>query len=189
MPRVTSAGAISLDEFVATVLSIGGPLDEHKMTRLLSEARIHDADLARYVSCGAGENYQRILIHRTPEIEILALTWAKGSGTPIHDHAGQRCWMVAHSGLFVVEDYRQVAGTRMPGHAVVEKLRTTSNIAVGMPDFRYDSERDIHRVSVAPECESAVSLHVYARPYTSCLIFDETTRTASKMRVDTFSPF
>ena len=185
-----SAGVISLDEFVATILGFAGDgFAPEPITRLLTEARVRDADLTRYTALRPEREYNRVLIHRTPEIEILALTWAKGGATPIHDHAGQRCWMVAHSGLFVVEDYRQVAGTRAPGYAVVERTATTPNVAVGMPDFRSDRERDIHRVSLAPECERAVSLHVYAKPYTSCLIFDEASREASEMRVDSFSPF
>lgn len=186
---MTSA-TISLDEFVASVLGMAtGDFETEPMMRLLTEARVKEADLARYVSADPGPEYRRMLIHRTPEIEILALTWSKGSATPIHDHAGQRCWMVAHSGVFVVDDYRQVAGTRAPGHAVVERIATIPNVSVGMPDFRYESDRDIHRVSLAPDCESAISLHIYARPYASCLVFNEETRRASEMRVDSYAPF
>ncbi len=184
------AGAVSIDEFVAAVL--GFAADDfaiEPMTQLLTQARLRDSEMARYVHEDANGEYARVLIHRTPDVEILALTWPKGSATPIHDHAGQRCWMVAHSGLFVIDDFRQVAGRRAPGHAVVERTKTTQNVAVGMPDFRYESDRDIHRVSVAPQCERAVSLQIYARPYNSCLIFDEGSRTAREMRVDTLSPF
>ncbi len=181
---------ISLSEFVASVIRLGGGgFETEPMMRLLSEARVFDRDVTPYVREDPEGGYTRTLIHRTPEFEILALTWPKGSTTPIHDHAGQRCWMVAHSGVFVVEDYRQIAGTREPGYAVVEKIATLPNITVGMPDFRYESDRDIHKVSVAPGCEGAVSLHVYAKPYTSCLIFDDAARTARSMRSDTYSPF
>jgi cysteine dioxygenase len=187
---VTSTGLISLDEFVAAVLGYSeGDFPIEPMTRLLTQARVRDTDVARYAQREDGATYSRVLIHRTPEIEILALVWSANGATPIHDHAGQRCWMVAHSGVFVIEDYRQVAGSRAPGHAVVEHVRTTENVSVGMPDVRYDSDRDIHRVSVAPGSDGAVSLHVYAKPYTSCLIFDEAGRSAREMRVDTFSPF
>lgn len=185
-----NSALISLDEFVAAVLGLAtGGFETEPMMRLLTDARVREADLAHYSSNDPGPDYKRILIHRTPEVEILALTWAKRSATPIHDHAGQRCWMVAQSGVFVVDDYRQVAGTRAPGRAVVERVATIPGVTIGMPDFRYESDRDIHRVSLAPHCERAISLHVYAKPYTSCLIFDEERGEASEMRVDSYAPF
>lgn len=187
---VTSTSPIAMDQFVAAVLGYaGGGFPVGPMMRLLTEARVRDADVERYVRDTGDGEYARVLIHRTPEVEILALTWPKGSATPIHDHAGQKCWMVAHSGLFVVDDYRQIAGVRAPGHAVVEKTKTTDGVTVGMPDFRYESDRDIHRVTVAPGCERAVSLQIYAKPYASCLIFDESAAEARELRVDTFAPF
>ncbi len=157
--------------------------------RLLQEARLADADLQPYVNGTGSQAYQRVLIHRTPEVEILALTWNRNGATPIHDHAGQRCWMVAHSGVFIVDDYRQIAGERAPGHAVVERIGTTPNVTVGMPDFRYERGRDIHRVRLDESCRHAVSIHVYARPYTSCLVFDEAERRARELPLVAFSPF
>ncbi|MHB8432450.1 MAG: cysteine dioxygenase [Candidatus Tyrphobacter sp.] len=184
-------GLVPLDEFVSAVLGFADyGFATEPMMRLLTEVRIRDADVARYVNVDPSGEYTRTLIHRTPEVEVLALHWPTASSTPIHDHAGQRCWMVAHSGVFVVEDYRQIGGTRAPGHAVVERVATTPGVTVGMPDFRFERERDIHRVSVSPQCDGAISIHVYVRPYTSCLIFDEAAREAREMRVDTFNaPF
>lgn len=181
---MTSASQGSLHDFVSTVVALArGDFPSEPMTRLLTEARVRGEDLAPYVVLGGGSEYARALIHRTDEVEILAMTWPKGSATPIHDHAGQRCWMVATSGMFFVEDYRQIAGVREPGYAVVEKLGAAWRMPVGLPDFRSERERDIHRVLVAPDCELAVSLHVYARPYTTCLVFDEAERRARELHL------
>lgn len=175
---------VSLREFVATVIRLSDDdFAVEPMTQLLAQARLSDADVATLLRFDP-KRYTRHLIHRAEDVEILALAWPAASATPIHDHAGQRCWMVAHSGTFVVDDYRQIAGTRAPGHAVVERLRTTQGVTIGMPDFRTDNERDIHRVSVAPECERAVSIHVYAKPYTSCLMFDEGAQQAREILMD-----
>jgi hypothetical protein len=175
------AGTITLDAFVASALRISeGDFATEPMTRLLSEARLDDDEILRHLRFDA-ERYTRHLIHRTDTVEILALAWPKHSATPIHDHAGQRCWMVAHSGVFVVDDYRQVAGSRQPGYAVVEPVRTVDNVTIGMPDFRGPGERDIHRVRLASDCDRAISIHIYARPYASCLIFDETAREAREI--------
>lgn len=178
------AGTISLDDFVASALRISeGNFATEPMTRLLCESRLDDAEIFRHLRFDA-ERYTRHLIHRTDNVEILALAWPKDSATPIHDHAGQRCWMVAHSGVFVVDDYRQIAGDKAPGYAVVEPVRTIDNVTIGMPDFRGPGSRDIHRVRLAPNCARAVSIHIYAKPYASCLIFDEATKQAREIEMN-----
>lgn len=176
---MASVAPVSLDAFVSAVLRIArDDFAPEPMTRLLTEARLRDEDVLEHLRFDP-ERYTRHLIHRTDDVEILALAWPKESATPIHDHAGQRCWMVAQSGVFVVDDYRQVAGVREPGYAVVEHVATTPSVTIGMPDFRQPGEHDIHRVRLAPGCARAVSIHVYAKPYSSCLIFDEASRRAS----------
>lgn len=181
---MASAAPVSLDAFVASVLRIAqDDFATEPMTRLLAEARFADQELLQHLRFHP-ERYTRHLIHRTDDVEILALAWPKESTTPIHDHAGQRCWMVAQSGVFVVDDYRQVAGARRPGYAVVERVTTTPDVTIGMPDFREPGERDIHRVRLAPGCDRAVSIHIYARPYSSCLIFDESAKEAHEIKMD-----
>jgi predicted metal-dependent enzyme (double-stranded beta helix superfamily) len=178
------ARAIPLDEFVASVVWISqDDFGTEPMTRLLTEARLEDAEVLRHLRFDP-DRYTRHLIYGTDAVEVLALAWPKGSATPIHDHAGQRCWMVAQSGVFVVDDYRQIAGTRAPGYAVVEQVRTIQNVTIGMPDFRAPGDRDIHRVALAPGCDRAVSIHIYAKPYHSCLIFDEATKEAQELAMD-----
>ncbi|HEY9085602.1 MAG TPA: cysteine dioxygenase family protein [Candidatus Tyrphobacter sp.] len=181
MARVAS---VSVDEFVAAAVGLSqGDFETEPMTRLLTQARLRDEDVARFLRFDP-DRYTRCLIHRTDDVEILALAWPAASVTPIHDHAGQRCWMVAQSGVFVVDDYRQIAGVRAPGYAVVEHLGTTPHVTIGMPDYRGERGGDIHRVRVAPECDRAVSIHVYAKPYTSCLMFDEIANEAREISMD-----
>ncbi len=66
--------------------------------------------------------------------------------------------MVAHTGAFVIDDYRQISGKRAAVQATLEHLTTMPNVTLGMPDFRYGNERDIHRVAVSPEYDRAVSI-------------------------------
>lgn len=179
-----SVSPVSLKEFVSTVVELARDgFDPEPMTRLLTETRVRGDDLARYIVRGEEAEYTRTLVHRTDDVEILAMTWPKGSGTPIHDHGGQRCWMVAASGLFIMEEFRRVSGGRTPGHAVVERVGEATSLVVGKPDFRHGPDHDIHRVLVAPDCELAVSLNVYARPYSACLVFDEHEKTAREIHL------
>lgn len=181
---MASLAPLSVESFVSAALRIAADdFPTEPMTRLLAEARISDDGLLADLHFDP-ERYTRHLLHRTDTVEILALAWPEGSATPIHDHAGQRCWMVAQIGNFVIDDYRQVAGVRAPGYAVVEQVASTENVTIGMPDFREPGERDIHRVRLAPGCKRAVSLHVYAKPYSSCLIFDENAKEARTIAMD-----
>ncbi|HEY2744828.1 MAG TPA: cysteine dioxygenase family protein, partial [Polyangia bacterium] len=49
--------------------------------------------------------YARTLLYRCDAFELIVLTWAAGSASPIHDHAGQDCWMVPLAGELALDDY------------------------------------------------------------------------------------
>jgi len=172
---------IRLHEFVESVTRfVSGDIATEQITKLLTEGRLNDEELAPFLHF-QDARYTRSLIHRNDNVEILALSWSRGSTTPIHDHDGQYCWMVAHIGTFVIDDYRQISGQRLAGEATLEHLATTPNVTLGMPDFRYGDQNDIHRVAIAPEHDRAVSIHVYAKPFVSCRIFDEVNKRAAVM--------
>ena len=42
--------------------------------------------------------YTRNLVHRCEAFELLLLAWDVGQESPIHDHAGQQCWMAVVDG-------------------------------------------------------------------------------------------
>ncbi len=99
------------------------------------------------------------------------------------------------AGAISVDDFvAAVLGFAGGGFATEPMTRLLTEARIRDADvaryITFERERDVHRVTVSPQCEDAVSIHVYVRPYASCLIFDQTAREAREMRVDTFNaPF
>lgn len=141
-----------------------------RLNPLLEGILLDPASVAPYVRFKEGA-YTRSLVYADERFELMVLSWEAGSASTIHDHMGQQCWFVAHSGSFEIENYRLVAGGGRPGYARVDKLNTEAGVTAGMPDYR-GLDNEIHRVCVPKSAGRAVSVHVYAQPIRHCLIFD-----------------
>jgi cysteine dioxygenase len=122
-------------------------------------------ELVRHVSWPR-RGYARTLIHRDDAFELLVLSWAPGSRAPLHDHAGQDCWLVPLAGAFDLDDYAIVAGDRR--RAWLAPLRGR-RVGLGELDRR-DEHETIH--AVTPVTPLALSLHLYARPIDRCRVYD-----------------
>jgi cysteine dioxygenase len=110
--------------------------------------------------------YTRNLVRRNEQFELLVLCWSPGQVSPIHDHAGEHCWMAVLDGQLEEQQFHLVrpgAGLRA-GRA---KVFTPGQVAY------IEDEIALHRVR--PIGEAAVSLHLYARPIDVCSVFEEST--------------
>jgi cysteine dioxygenase len=142
--------------------------------------RISDATLAPYLHF-LPRRYTRNLIFRDDLFELIALCWEPFTQSPIHNHSGQLCWVSIQSGALRFENYKSLDGPG-PGNGI----RLVPNGAIpradaGCLDLR-DLEEGIHRVS-NPFPDRAVSLHVYSRPYDSCLAYDPITNSAREIQL------
>lgn len=143
------------------------------------------ADLLRqYASCEESwrpyvtfrdDTYSRNLIWRTAQFELLILGWEAGQESPIHDHAGQQCWMAVLEGELeevhfaegdvkgatedAIED--RGAGGLRPGRV---KAFPTGGVA-----YIHD-EIALHLIRPRVG-QRAVSLHLYSSPIDSCRKF------------------
>ena len=165
-----------LSELVSAVSAIDpeeyGPLN---VGRMLAELRLKPHDVTPYLHFKKG-TYTRNLIFRNSNFEALILCWDAGVSSPVHDHAGQHCWFTTLEGSFDIDEYRRLSGGRCEGYAQLEQTGRVLGVRAGQPDYRYRGI-DIHRVSTSPDQPSAVSLHIYAKPLSTCLVYDcETNR-------------
>jgi cysteine dioxygenase len=129
----------------------------------------------------AARRYTRNLIYRDEVFEILALCWEPRTASPIHNHSGQLCWLSIQSGALRLENFTSLDG---PGPG--DDIRLVPNGGVqrapeGVLDLQQGDDA-IHRVS-NPFDERAVSVHVYSRPYDTCLAYDPAARTAREIRL------
>lgn len=127
------------------------------------------------------QGYTRTCLYRDDSMEILLLRWSPAAQTPIHDHASQRCWFTTLRGSFDLTNYRRIAGGRAAGYARIEAVDVANGVGIGEPDYR-GGDAEIHRVQVHSP-EEAVSLHVYAKPLATCLVFNPEAQRCSIKRM------
>jgi len=131
--------------------------------------RIEPESLKPYLFWNA-QHYTRNLVDKTELYELLTLCWEPGMKSSIHNHKGQNCWMAAAMGKLAVQNYR-VISEDLGAHACkivptnIEHMTQENPVAV-------DPENPVHDVSNPREWnERAVSLHVYSRPFDSCVVY------------------
>jgi cysteine dioxygenase len=146
-----------------------------EICRLLEGKDITPSTLAPYLHFHP-KRYTRNLIFRNELFELLALCWAPHTQSPIHNHSNQLCWLSIQMGGLRLENFHSLDG---PGPGEKIRLQPAGGIQraeVGCLDLQQGDDA-IHRVS-NPWSEPAVSLHVYSRPYDSCLAYDLETERA-----------
>jgi hypothetical protein len=116
------------------------------------------------------QHYTRNLIDKTPLYELVAICWEIGQVSSVHNHRDQNCWMAAPIGRLLVENFHLVNQDIDAG-----KCELQPSDSVEMNPHRpcaVDPADPVHRV-VNP-ChfnERAVSLHVYSRPFDTCVVY------------------
>ncbi len=116
------------------------------------------------------QHYTRNLIDKTDLYELLAICWEVGQHSSIHNHKGQNCWMAAPMGRLAVQNYRLLAED-LAAHRCnivptdVVEITPENPVAV-------DPLNPVHDVRNPREWnQRAVTLHVYSRPFDSCIVY------------------
>jgi cysteine dioxygenase len=118
------------------------------------------------------QHYTRNLIDKTPLYELIAICWETGQGSSIHNHKDQNCWMAVPIGRLLVQNYRVI---RQDLDAGVSDIETADTLEMNLSHpVAVDPEEPVHRVYNPPEFAArAVSLHVYSRPFDSCVVYSQ----------------
>lgn len=100
---------------------------------------------------------------------VMAMTWAPGQGTVIHDHSGMWCVEGIWHGSIEVVQYEL---TDQQSERYHFEQRTTMRAGRGsagslIPPHEY------HTIRNANSEETAVSIHIYSGEMTSCNVFTE----------------
>jgi len=116
------------------------------------------------------QHYTRNLIDKTDLYELLAICWEVGMRSSIHNHKGQNCWMAAPIGRLAVQNYRVLAED-VAAHSCNIVPTDEVHITVDKP-VAVDPLNPVHDVRNPREWnQRAVSLHVYSRPFDSCVVY------------------
>ena len=116
------------------------------------------------------QHYTRNLIDKCPLYELIAICWEVGQGSSIHNHKDQNCWMAVPIGRLLVQNYRVLnqdldAGTCELEPSDLLEMNVSEPCAV-------DPNEPVHKVYNPAEFNArAVSLHVYSRPFDTCVVY------------------
>lgn len=183
MSELLSPTRVGVDELVARLRALpASAFDETEtIVALLTQMPVSEASLAPYLTWDR-QHYTRNLIDKTELYELLAICWEVGQGSSVHNHRGQNCWMAAPMGNLLVENFHvgfediEAGKCQMAASNTVE-LTAANPCAV-------DPREPVHRV-VNPRNanQRAVTLHVYSRPFDSCVVYSPEQGTCGDIRL------
>jgi len=173
---MTEPRALSIEEFAGEARELcAAGLDPQRVHRWLRETPIEPGSLEPYVRFEPGR-YTRHLVLKNQDVEVLVLCWAQGARAPIHGHEGELCWARVEQGRLRFTSYRELSRTPL-------RLERRGP-AVDGGRGHLDGPADIHAVTnVAEFGADAVSVHVYARPYDECNIYDVDAGVVQRVRL------
>lgn len=108
------------------------------------------------------DGYQRNIIKKTENYEIVAICWYPGQKTPIHDHFGSDCSFLIVDGITT----ETIFETNQQGLAYPISSREYNPGEVCSAE-----EPDIHQIS-NNESINLINLHVYSPPLSKYRIYD-----------------
>ena len=128
------------------------------------------------------EFYTRNLIYKDARFEMMAICWEAGQASVVHNHADQKCWMMVPVGRlkgqnFAVEEIDEPRGFC--------RLRETDSFELSdCLAAKVELEEPIHQILNLAEYDArAVSLHIYSKPYDSCLSYCRDTDTFKEVKL------
>jgi cysteine dioxygenase len=137
--------------------------------RFLADNTIDHEELLPYIFFRE-ETYGRNLICKNELYELLVLTWLPQQRTPVHDHAGQRCWMTVQLGTLTLKNYE------------TPETECCDLVPLGPADISdqgnmvyIDDGIGVHAITNASR-KPAISMHLYAGPVPRCKIYNETVK-------------
>ena len=150
----------------------------HKVNSYLLQYQLHEKDKIKY--CHFSEkNYTRNLVYRNNDFEILFLCWSPEQIAPVHGHEGEKCWAKVESGKLQFCNYSLLSKKPL-------KLRSEKSI-IGKAGY-LDGPAEIHSVENIFK-KNAISLHIYARPYDACDIYNFNTKSIDRVNLKYYSKF
>ncbi|HWR35466.1 MAG TPA: cysteine dioxygenase family protein [Clostridia bacterium] len=127
-------------------------------------------------------HYTRNLIDHTDVYDLIAVCWEVGQGSSIHNHKDQNCWMSVPIGRLTVQNYHVVhqdlasqTCELIPTDKI--EMNTSNPVAV-------DPQNPVHSVYNEREWnERAVSVHLYSRPFDSCVVYSAEQKTCGEIKL------
>jgi cysteine dioxygenase len=164
---------VPIQDFVAELKKFTEPAFKRidQIVRFLQHTPVVPETLAAYLTWNK-QHYTRNLIDKTPLYELVAICWEIGQSSSVHNHREQNCWMAAPIGKLRVENFHLVSQNLDEGTCTLE---TADTIEMNpLQPCAVDPLEPVHRVYNPREFnQRAVSLHVYSRPFDTCVVYSQ----------------
>src|SRR5882762_3798830 len=160
---------VSLQTFVTELRKFPARAFERtqEIVDFLHRTQVMPDTLAPYLSWDR-QHYTRNLIDKTPLHELIAICWELGQASSVHNHRDQNCRVVFQK----IEEGKCELTT-----ADTVEMNPTHPCAV-------DPLEPVHRVLNPREFQQrAVSLHVYSRPFDTCVVYSPEQGTCGEIRL------
>ena len=168
-----------MDDLIQKLNKFSGkdfPVSE--VSKFLKNYRVSDEDIKKY--CFFQDHvYTRNLVFKNESFEVLLLCWRPGHKAPVHGHEGEKCWARIDQGHLKFRNFTLLSKKPLA-------LKFLDEIVGGL-DY-LDGPADIHSVE-NPFDEDAVSLHVYAKPYDLCDVYDLEKKKIRRRSLSYYSKF
>jgi len=121
--------------------------------------------------------YTRNLIYKDSDFELMIICWPPNTTAPIHGHEGEKCWARVQKGQLQICNYEEIS---------VDPLELKMTQKLSCSSGFLDGPADIHSVENLSD-KIAISLHVYAKPYDACNIYDTENGKIDRMKLNYYS--
>jgi cysteine dioxygenase len=180
---ITTAKTVSIEALVQELRKLPDStfIPTEPLRYFLEKTPVDVDSLAPYLTWDR-QHYTRNLIDRTPLYELMAICWEMGQASSVHNHRDQNCWMAVPMGRLQVENFHLVRQDIAGGTCCLEPLNTVEmNIA---HPCAVDPSDPVHRVVNPREFnQRAVSLHVYSRPFDTCVVYSPEQGTCGEIKL------
>jgi len=183
MTTQATSKQFSIQDFVAELRKFPQSAFDRtdQIINFLEKTQIAPDTLTQYLTWDR-QHYTRNLVDKTSLYELVAICWEVGQASSVHNHRDQNCWMAVPIGKLLVQNYRVVSQSLEEGTCQLEPAETvemnpTQPCAVNPLE-------PVHRVFNPREFnQRAVSLHVYSRPFDTCIVYSPEQGTCGEIKL------
>jgi predicted metal-dependent enzyme (double-stranded beta helix superfamily) len=183
MSTQVTAKPVAIQDFAAGLRNLPESAFDRtdQVTDFLRSAPIFPDTLAPYLIWD-DQHYTRNLIDKTRLYELIAICWDIGQISSVHNHQDQNCWMAVPIGRLLVQSYHMISQDLRSGKCKLEATDTVEMNAVH--PCPVDPRDPVHRVLNPRKFnERAVSLHIYSRPFDSCVVYSPEEGTCGEIKL------
>jgi len=179
----TAVKQVSIEHFVAELRKFPEVAFDQteQLRRFMQDSPLNPESLTPYLVWDR-QHYTRNLIDKTPLYDLIAVCWEVGQASSVHNHRDQNCWMAVPIGRLLVENYHVVDQDIAGGKCTIKATETVEMNA--SHPCAVDPIEPVHRVFNPRQFnQRAVSLHVYSRPFDTCVVYSAEQGTCGEIQL------